>query len=839
MYGPPGLDVDYCKLFMDSLEPSKEESSAGISDHQMFIPSPQTMLNASADPFQLSQPAPVKEEPEENGFGHYFGLNNDMWSGPSDSSPSDQSVSVDVMDMLGSKRSNNSPPEQSMNPSGVMFYPSPTHIQGVSPPHLQSANYGAPLQMSQAPHSAANGAHQLNSPPMGQNSFGSPLGANHRSPMEPHKLPAPSVSKNSSKSSVTKRPSVVVSNVSKVPTMVPGASSPGRQRKSKSTHNLIEKRYRNNINDKINILRDCVPGLRDQSSATESTSGDGAPQPRLNKATVLTKAAEYIRQLQQRNSALAKELSALRAQNGLDPTQLPPLRSPQNEAESSMYMDEYGRPPSASSMSSVSSSGTHFSSTTKMAATCVVGGALTMGGMLGNDDLRGLAAVPLNLPFAPTHTLGSFLKVASAISLLGAAFSLCQDRQAAARPKATKLSGSLQEHRHSAYQTACHMLNTPTDASALGMIWSLLVALVQLAILSFMGEGMLNAFMELSGIDARQRRSLIMQASDTQLVGGSSSGASTLHLLHLFVSQSLLPATPRRYMIQSMQAQELGRNSIFRPVFDEVASRLWRKASQCTTGTRESSPFPDHLSELAALEYKDVMTPRTRKWLGWVFDSVSDPKCRDYNSLVNDHSLTSAVDILAAANAIQGQNAALQQLLVDDDKTKAINSLKKVDLITPPATWTILRSQLLQVVINGASDGDKVRNVLQETQAMLRRYSVSCHETVTTLQSIMLLHHHSQGSPESQEYARQLAAQLAVKKNMVTSSADVLCIFFMLRELAKDSHMEPASNLSDAAFVCRQWFGRDECAGEFGLGLASRRRLVRESISMARVFAQV
>lgn len=839
MYGPPALDVDYCKLFMDSLEPSKEDSAAGVTDHQMFIPSPQTMLNSSADPFQLTQPAPIKEEPEENGFGHYFGLNNDMWSGPSDSSPSDQSISVDVMDMLGSKRSNNSSPEQSMNPSGVLFYPSPTHVQGVSPPHLQqSTNYAAPLQMSQTAHHIGNGAHQLNSPPMAQ-TFGSPLGANHRSPVEPHKLPAPTVSKNFAKNSVTKRPNVAVSGVSKPPATIAGATSPGRQRKSKSTHNLIEKRYRNNINDKINVLRDCVPFLRDLSNATESTNGDGAPQPRLNKATVLTKAAEYIRQLQQRNNALTKELNALRAQQGLDTNQMPPLRSPQNEAESSMYMDEYGRPPSASSMSSVSSSGTHFSSTTKMAATCVVGGALAMGGMLGNDDLRGLAAVELNLPFAPTHTLGSFLKVASAISLLGTAISLSQDRQAASRPKATKHYSSLQEHRQNAYETACQMLNTPADASTLGMIWRLLVAIVQVIVFSLMGESMLNAFMELSGIDARQRRSLIMQASDTQLVGGSRAGTSKLHLLYLLVSQNLLPATPRRYMTQSMQAQELGRNSLLRPLFNAIASRLWRKASQSSSGARDSSPCPTYLSELAALDYNEVMTPRTRKWLGWVCDSLSIPNSRDYNSLVSDHSLTTALDILAAANAIQGQNTALGQYLVDDDKAKALKNLRKVDAMTPPTTWTMLRSELLQVVINGASDTNKVCNVLQEAQAMLRKYSMCSPETVTTLRAIMLLHHHRQGSPESQEYARQLATQILVKKDTVASSADILCVFFMLRELAKEPHTESAANLSDAAFVCRQWFGKDECAGDFGLGLSARRRLIRESIAMARVFAQV
>lgn len=94
----------------------------------------------------------------------------------------------------------------------------------------------------------------------------------------------------------------------------PDSSKTGRKRKSlpeedegddeddedgshpvkKTAHNMIEKRYRTNLNDKIAALRDSVPSLRvlTKSARGEDTSGDReelhglTPAHKLNKATV-------------------------------------------------------------------------------------------------------------------------------------------------------------------------------------------------------------------------------------------------------------------------------------------------------------------------------------------------------------------------------------------------------------------------------------------------------------------------------------------------------------------------------------------------------------------------
>ncbi|PHH54489.1 Sterol regulatory element-binding protein 1 [Ceratocystis fimbriata CBS 114723] len=87
----------------------------------------------------------------------------------------------------------------------------------------------------------------------------------------------------------------------------------------KTAHNMIEKRYRTNLNDKIAFLRDSVPSLRimSKSARGEDTTEDReelhglTPAHKLNKATVLSKATEYIRHLEKRNNRLIDENLAM------------------------------------------------------------------------------------------------------------------------------------------------------------------------------------------------------------------------------------------------------------------------------------------------------------------------------------------------------------------------------------------------------------------------------------------------------------------------------------------------------------------------------------------------
>ncbi|ODV59675.1 HLH-domain-containing protein, partial [Ascoidea rubescens DSM 1968] len=105
----------------------------------------------------------------------------------------------------------------------------------------------------------------------------------------------------------------------KVNSSLPSSNTSGIKKKEKSSHNMIEKRYRTNINDKIRNLRDSVPSLRcliddnfDDSNLDLSNDLniklDGLqPAKKLNKATILSKATEYIKHLEFKNKNLVKE----------------------------------------------------------------------------------------------------------------------------------------------------------------------------------------------------------------------------------------------------------------------------------------------------------------------------------------------------------------------------------------------------------------------------------------------------------------------------------------------------------------------------------------------------
>lgn len=97
-----------------------------------------------------------------------------------------------------------------------------------------------------------------------------------------------------------------------------GPTQPGKKMPAKKrAHNVIEKRYRANLNEKIAELRDSVPSLRatknPNGDSNDDDEGDGTPSTnKLNKASILSKATEYIKHLEIRNKRLEDENTALK-----------------------------------------------------------------------------------------------------------------------------------------------------------------------------------------------------------------------------------------------------------------------------------------------------------------------------------------------------------------------------------------------------------------------------------------------------------------------------------------------------------------------------------------------
>ncbi|ORY61603.1 uncharacterized protein BCR38DRAFT_487351 [Pseudomassariella vexata] len=85
---------------------------------------------------------------------------------------------------------------------------------------------------------------------------------------------------------------------------------PKTKNSERAAHNDIERKYRTNLKDRISDLREAVPSLR---SIPEDSHDDGdspvmaSRAPKVSKGTVLTKATEYIRQLERRNRNMSQK----------------------------------------------------------------------------------------------------------------------------------------------------------------------------------------------------------------------------------------------------------------------------------------------------------------------------------------------------------------------------------------------------------------------------------------------------------------------------------------------------------------------------------------------------
>lgn len=140
----------------------------------------------------------------------------------------------------------------------------------------------------------------------------------------------------------------------------------------KRPHNVIEKRYRANLNEKIAELRDSVPSLRSikKPKARDGDNADSddedldglAPSNKLNKASILTKAVEYIRHLEFRTKRLEDENKALKerletldrviAEGGQDAQRTAAFTSNTVIEESSEAISAHGSPNADQSSSS-------------------------------------------------------------------------------------------------------------------------------------------------------------------------------------------------------------------------------------------------------------------------------------------------------------------------------------------------------------------------------------------------------------------------------------------------------------------------------------------------------
>ncbi|KAF2029194.1 hypothetical protein EK21DRAFT_68159 [Setomelanomma holmii] len=246
----------------------------------------QPSLSQSISTTNIPISAPMYAQP--NGIPFTFGQNGDLppafdFSGNSLSSPAD----ADVQQQHGFY----SPPmwqqQQQQQMSDSAFYP---------PSRFDQSSFVAPPVPETTP--------SLHHSPESQNNGRASSSSSHSSP-EP-------VTNNKKRKSAEDDDE---EDLDGAPSDKRGKGQPPK----KTAHNMIEKRYRTNLNDKIAALRDSVPSLRVMSRPNGTEEDDDpedleglTPAHKLNKATVLSKATEYIRHLEKRNKKLQDEVNTLK-----------------------------------------------------------------------------------------------------------------------------------------------------------------------------------------------------------------------------------------------------------------------------------------------------------------------------------------------------------------------------------------------------------------------------------------------------------------------------------------------------------------------------------------------
>jgi hypothetical protein len=82
----------------------------------------------------------------------------------------------------------------------------------------------------------------------------------------------------------------------------PGAKPRNSDR---AAHNDIERKYRTNLKDRIADLREAIPSLKSIPEDDDDSPVPASKAPKVSKGTILTKATEYIHQLERRNRNMA------------------------------------------------------------------------------------------------------------------------------------------------------------------------------------------------------------------------------------------------------------------------------------------------------------------------------------------------------------------------------------------------------------------------------------------------------------------------------------------------------------------------------------------------------
>lgn len=508
-----------------------------------------------------------------------------------------------------------------------------------------------------------------------------------------------------------------------------------RKQPKKTAHNMIEKRYRTNLNEKIAALRDSVPSLRVMAGTSridddEEDLGGLAPAHKLNKATVLAKATEYIRHLEKRNKRLQEENDKLNNR----------LNTFEKLATMGGNIRMQPQPSLNGARGTAPGSGVSGAGGGLMSRLMVgsLAGLMVANGFQQDES----GSRQLFAPVIPIEWLGSSSTAAASTSthIFGLIFKLTLIFAAVAyvitpgffdakekietKPMdspnvfpAPSLASPLKDRSH-AWLTAIQTVWVPRHSVALELA-ALGLKAIKLSLRRLVGW---DRYSMITGMTEEQEQARVkswMIALDAQLAGGDVDSNHSRILLTLLASWTL-PATPARLMLNSLHVHILFFDLDYglHRFSNWLSNLCWneaRKAQEKATAVENSDDtIPENLSHLLQLEACDVFDPLIIQQaynVAYNRETVGDCVDNGIISVVKDVSIRSPLDALAAwysSLVLQGAlGACLKSCKNPDSRYRAIqNDLDIALRVAPPTSAAHVRALVAKSVLT-KHDGEK------------------------------------------------------------------------------------------------------------------------------------
>lgn len=624
----------------------------------------------------------------------------------------------------------------------------------------------------------------------------------------------------------TSSQSTAVNTASSLSTSPPPESKPTRAksrvtkiRKEKASHNMIEKRYRTNINQKILALRNCVPSLRcvvaangcEQQPTNEDLEGL-TPASKLNKATVLTKATEYIMHLQSRNAMLLEEIAELRRAVNAGSAAPAVGQMPQGainmQGAPSMVADHnvYNRTTPRQNMVPKAMM---YTMAGLMTASSMVGG-----GIPGQDDTRALYALPAPALTLISHlrTLCIFITLLYIVSPLFGWFNRSKKPQDSGKVAAASADSIYKR----AWLTALTSLRLPSaDASAIQALCYLGLVCMELAVSFFVGLDGYKFFTKMMGHLTLQD-SFALRAIDAQLSGGDDE-CTRLRMLTLYLRSYLIAPSAKRYLLQSIQLRVLFDQSqwIVQHLAQRVSQAQWKRAANCLTKDESL-----HLAKLLEQDYFDVLSHKTIDCIRDLAFHQTSTTSSEGDELLASTSM-SVVDRVCYIYAMEK----LKTYIVNGLQKRKIEShdLKTIMSLCPEGESRLQTAIVKSIFVGGQRlDSTTLAEVDLNNCSQATRLGVVCANIMSA----------SDASEISSLVSKDLTP---VVSKLRGEQLGVLAFASLYRAMLKVQHMGLLKGDNDAeraAALARVWIG-SEGAESAGLGLLTRRKLVGKCVLMS------